>query len=282
MTVLLTGGSGFIGSYIKKALLNLGYSLKTPSSNEANFSTPLSIEDWLPLLEGIDTVINTVGIISESKTQHFKEIHSDTPIALFQACTQSKVKRIIQISALGADSRAFTPYQLSKLAADNVLRKLPISWFILRPSLVYGKGGASLALFKRLAKLPIIPLPDAGKQKIQPIYIDDLVATVIQCLHATNNQQTIDVVGPKAISLADYLQAIRTAQNKPKAIIVNIPSTFLLPLSNLGKQLFPLMHPDNLRMLQQGNTADVKPLVHFLGRKPLDINTAMLKMENVK
>ena len=223
-----------------------------------------------------------MGIISESNTQHFKEIHSDTPIALFQACTQSKVKRIIQISALGADSRAFTPYQLSKLAADNVLRKLPISWFILRPSLVYGKGGASLALFKRLAKLPIIPLPDAGKQKIQPIYIDDLVATVIQCLHATNNQQTIDVVGAKAISLADYLQAIRASQNKPKAIIVNIPSTFLLPLSNLGKQLFPLMHPDNLRMLQQGNTADVKPLVHFLGRKPLDINTAMLKMENVK
>ena len=281
MNILLTGASGFIGSHIKHALLSdTKNKVITPSHKEADFNTFTQPENWLPLLQNIDTVINSVGIINETNTQHFSLLHSDAPIALFQACTQSKVKRIIQISALGADDNAFTAYQLSKLTADDVLRDLPLSWFVLRPSLVYGNGGASLALFKRLASFPFIPLPSAGKQKIQPVYIDDLVATVSQCLHAHNDCQTIDVVGPHAITLADYIQTIRLSQGKSKALIMNVSSALLLSLSHLGKHLFPLMHPDNLRMLQQGNTADVKPLTRFLRRSPLSVKTALNIMED--
>ena len=160
-----------------------------------------------------------------------------------------------------------------------MLRDLPISWFILRPSLVYGKGGTSLAMFKRLASLAIIPLPDAGKQQIQAVYIDDLVATVSQCLQ-TNSQDcyTLNVVGPQPMSLADYIQAIRHSLDKNKALILPIPNNIILFISHLGKHLFPLMHPDNLRMLQHGNTADVKPLIDFLGRKPIALADALMHM----
>jgi len=276
MNILLTGASGFIGKHIQHALQkDASIKLFTPSHKVADFTLFTSSKDWLPLLKNIDIVINSVGIINESKTQTFSLLHSDAPIALFQACTQSKVKRVIQISALGADDNAFTAYQRSKLTADDVLRDLPISWFVLRPSLVYGQGGASLALFKKIASFPLIPLPSAGKQTIQPVYIDDLVATVKQCLQADNDCQTIDVVGPHAITLADYIQAIRTSQGKSKALIMNLSSALLLSLAPIAKHLFPLLHPDNLRMLQQGNTADAQPLSDFLGRTPLDITTAL-------
>ena len=273
MKILLTGANGFIGHHIKQAFEE-EHELITPSHQEADFNTAIKIEDWLPLLKDVDVVINSVGIIAEIKGQSFTRLHSDTPIALFQACAKSDVKRVIQISALGADENAFTPYQTSKLAADNVLKDLSLLSFILRPSLVYGEGGTSLAMFKRLAIFPILSLPDGGKQEIQPVHVSDLVTTIKQCLLAENSQ-IIDVVGPHAITLAEYIQAIRNSKGKPKAKIISIPMKLVMLSAQLGRYLIPMMHPDNLRMLQQGNTADVAPLIAFIGKPPLAVDEAM-------
>ena len=274
MKILLTGGSGFIGHHIKQALLKLGYELITPSHQEADFNTFSTAIQWLPLVKDIDVVINSVGIIVENKQQSFAQLHTHAPRALFQACAQAGVKQVIQISALGADKDAFTPYQKSKFSADNSLRDLPLRWSILRPSLVYGEGGASLALFTRLAKLPIIALPDGGKQRVQPVHISDLVAAVIQSLQAKDSQ-TIDIVGSDAITLADYIQAIRASLGKERLHIIPIPSTLMLAVAQLGKYIIPIMHPDNLRMLQQGNCADATPLTALLGRSPLSIDAGL-------
>ncbi len=284
MKILLTGASGFIGRHIKQALNEYReYELITPSHHDADFSINVTASHWLPLLKGVDVVINSVGIITETKHQSFSNLHSKAPIALFQACEKSHVKRVIQISALGADEHAFTPYQASKLVADNVLRELSLSAFVLRPSLVYGQGGASLAMFKCLASLPVIALPDAGNQRIQPVHISDLVATVEHCLladcYSLKTCKTIDIVGPSAITLAEYLSAIRAAlqeSEKSKARIIPIPAKYVLFAAQLAHYLIPILHPDNLRMLQQGNTADVTPLIEFLGRSPLAVNDGLL------
>ncbi|MEE9304582.1 MAG: NAD-dependent epimerase/dehydratase family protein [Thiotrichaceae bacterium] len=290
MKILLTGASGFIGHHIKQALRTISaYELITPSHQEVNFNTCVTSEDWLPLLEDIEVVINSVGIITETRHQRFSRLHSQAPIDLFQACEQSNVKHVIQISALGADKNAFTPYQKSKLAADNALRQSTLSWSILRPSLVYGESGKSLAMFKRLASLPLIPLPDAGKQYIQPVHVSDLVATVMRCLHQTSDgrdspthHQTIDVVGLNAMTLADYLQAIRVSAGKTPAKIIPIPYSLAMRAARIVRYVFPafsMMHPDNLRMLQQGNTADVAPLTTFLGRPPLSLEEGLKRLE---
>jgi len=273
MKILLTGASGFIGHHIKQAL-QAEHELVTPSHQDADFNTTINVEDWLPLLKDIDVVIKSVGIIVETKNQTFSRLHSDAPIALFQACEQSGIKRVIQISALGADENAFAPYQTSKFAADNVLRDLALLSFILRPSLVYGEGGTSLAMFKWLALSPVIPLPDGGKQLIQPVHVSDIVATVKQCLQADDGQ-TIDVVGPQAMTLAEYIQAIRVSMGKAKARIIPIPIQLIIPVAQLGHYLIPIMHPDNMRMLQQGNTSDVSPLIAFIGRPPVPVEDAL-------
>ena len=283
MKILLTGASGFIGCHIKHALNKCeDYELITPSHCDADYTINITTEDWLSLLEGIDVVINSVGIITETKQQSFSNLHSKAPIALFQACEQMGVKRVIQISALGVDEHAFTSYQTSKLEADNILRGLSLTAFILRPSLVYGQGGASLAMFERLASLPVIALPDAGNQWVQPVYISDLVATVEQCLqtdpYPSKACRTIDVVGPTAMTLAEYILAIRASLQKPakyKARVIAIPSSFVLFVAQLVHHFIPIMHPDNLRMLQQGNTADVDPLITLLGRSPLAVEEGL-------
>lgn len=235
----------------------------------------LEVSDWQAHLINIDVVINSVGIISEGRGQRFKNLHHLAPSALFRACVQANVPRVIQISALGADDQAFTPYQISKKAADNVLRDLPLDWFILRPSLVYGEDGASAAMFQRLARLPVLPLVDAGRQLIQPVHISDLVATVLQCLHAETTQQTLNVVGPYPLTLAQWLGTIRKKRGKASALIVPIPWWAAMSFASVAHFLIPILNPDNLRMLKQGNTADAEPLATFLGRSPLSPEEAL-------
>ncbi|MEZ5448123.1 MAG: NAD(P)H-binding protein [Thiolinea sp.] len=155
MHVFLTGASGFIGSHLQQALQVAGHEVRAATRSQGfDFGRMLTEADWYPHLSGMEVVINTVGIIAEVGDQRFDAVHHLAPAALFRASMQAGVKRVIQVSALGADEQAFTPYQLSKRAADEVLRDLPLDWFVLRPSLVYGRGGKSSALFHRMAALP--------------------------------------------------------------------------------------------------------------------------------
>jgi len=272
MKILLTGSSGFIGSHIATALNMAGHDLVMVNrSSGINFNSMLRADDWLPHLHGVNVVINCVGIIAETAGQRFTELHTKAPIALFDACVTAGVEQVIQISALGADDMAFTPYQLSKKLADDHLRNLPLAWFVLRPSLVYGVGGKSAALFERMANLPLLPVVEQGRQLIQPVHVTDLVDAVLACLDVTTTRRTIDIVGPRAISYAGWLQSLRVNAGKNMANTVSVPFKVMLALSYLGHFVVPLLHPDNLRMLQQGNTADVQPLSELLGRMPHDV-----------
>jgi uncharacterized protein YbjT (DUF2867 family) len=225
-------------------------------------------DDWLAHLRSVDAVANAVGIIGETGGQRFATLHYRAPAALFQACAQAGVRRVVQISALGADEHAFTPYHLSKRAADDVLRSLDLEWFVLRPSLVYGEGSRSLRLFRRLATLPLMPLIDDGSQRLQPIHIDDLVATVVRCLDSEHSRLTLDLVGPDALRFTDWLAQLRRQQGMAPTARVRIPWWLALAGARLGRHFSPLLHPDNLLMLQHGNTADVAPLAAFLRRMP--------------
>ena len=272
MKILLTGASGFIGRHILAALHSAGHEvMKASRASGVDFNHMSSSDDWLPHLQGIDAVINSVGIIAQTRGQSFASLHYHAPAALFHACAQSGIKRVIQISALGADEHAFAPYQLSKKSADDVLRSLALEWFVLRPSLVYGAGGKSTALFQRLAALPVVPLVGQGIQRIQPVHIDDLVSAVMACLSVIPAQRTIDVVGPEAMTFAEWLTRLRKVSGKSMAPTLSIPFSWVLAVAKLGRHIVPMLHPDNLRMLQQGNTADAQPFARVLGRMPREL-----------
>lgn len=272
MNILLTGATGFIGRNIETALNTAGHRV-TPLSRKhsVNFDRMLNTADWLPYLEGIDAVINCVGIIGESCRQRFASLHTDAPIALFQACLQAGVHRVVQISALGADETAFSAYHLSKLAADDYLRNLDLEWFVLRPSLIYGRGGKSADLFMRMASLPLIPVIGDGQQPLQPIHISDVVATVLQTITSTKARQTLDIVGTETITFSEWLQLMRHAQGLPRAPLFHFPFALAMTLSQLGRYINPMLQPENLRMLQTGYWADYQPLMQFLGRPPLAV-----------
>ncbi len=269
MNVLLTGASGFIGRNVTTALAAAGHRV-TPASRRqgVDFRRLLSPADWQPHLRGIDAVINSVGIIGECGSQRFESLHAAAPSALFRACAEAGIRRVVQISALGADATAFSAYHLSKRAADDCLRSLDLDWFVLRPSLIYGRGGGSAELFLRLAALPMIPVIGDGQQALQPVHIGDVVATVLHSLATPRARQTLDIVGDETVTFAEWLRRMRLARGLPPAPLLRVPFRLALALAHLGRRIHPLLQPENLRMLQTGYQADAAPLARFLGRRP--------------
>lgn len=271
MNILLTGATGFIGRNIAAVLTAAGHHVIAASRRTGvDFCRLLTLEDWQPHLAGVEAVINSVGIIGEHGRQRFAPLHTRAPSALFQACTQAGVRRVIQISALGTDETAFSAYHLSKRAADDCLRSLDLDWFVLRPSLIYGRGGKSADLFMCMAMLPAIPVIGDGLQRLQPVHISDVVATAMQALTSAESRKTLDILGPETITFADWLQTMRLALNLPRAPLLHIPFPLAMALAHAGRHVSPMLAPENLRMLQSGYSADFRPLAEFLGRMPLN------------
>ena len=172
MHILLTGSTGFIGQTLRQALERAGHQVHggvsphrapaAPGQVPMDFARDTTPEAWLPRLQGIDAVVNAVGVLRDSAARPIDAVHQHTPCALFQACARAGVRRVVQISALGIEDSA-TRYARTKLAAEACLRSLAdtdqLDPVVLRPSVVFGKGGDSSALFMNLARLPVALFP---------------------------------------------------------------------------------------------------------------------------
>lgn len=291
MKLLLTGATGFIGRHLLHKLYEQGHHMvacaRSPErltalypgieTLQVDFGKAIDIEDWLPHLKGIDAVINAVGIIRETPAQSFASIHTDAPLALFKASELAGVKRVIQISAAGADSFGFTEYYASKGRADEGLSQLDIDWLIVRPSLVYGPGAKSMGLLRGLAALPYIPLLGDGRQLLQPVHIDDVTELVSQYLQGLMPARlSINAVGPAPVSLADLLQKQRLWLGQSKARFFSAPAFLVKGLPLAGAWLNePALNKEAIDMLNQGNTADVEPFAKRLGRLPKSMDQVL-------
>ncbi|MCU7906517.1 MAG: SDR family oxidoreductase [Candidatus Thiodiazotropha sp. (ex Epidulcina cf. delphinae)] len=292
MRILITGATGFIGSHIMRTLLIDGHQAvgcarnpesamqRRPNADyiQADYATDRTVAQWLPRVEDMDIVINAVGIIREQGDQTFASLHTEAPIALFRACEKAGVKKVIQISALGADDTAFSQYHLSKKAADDYLSTLELNWLILMPSVVYGEGAKSMAFFKAIAGLPWIPLVDRGDQPIQPIHISDLtrlIAGVVESGAALRKR--CEAVGPAPITMKALYSKLRAWLGLGSPGFFSIPYPVALPLARWGGFLGNTpMTAEAVAMLRKGNTGDVGHFVDQTGELPKSIDQRLI------
>src|SRR5690606_38850372 len=176
---------------------------------EVDFARDHAAANWLPRLEGVDAVVNAVGIIAPSPGQDFDAIHVRAPMALFEACRQARVGRVVQLSAIGADEGARSDYHRTKYEADRMLLGSGLSAVVVQPSLVYSPEGESTRLFASLAVMPVVPVPGDGRQKVQPVHLDDLCALVLACLEHPAPPGRVEAVGPAPLELRQYLLRLR-------------------------------------------------------------------------
>lgn len=307
LTILLLGSSGFIGQHVKQYLQNMQNSqlaLRLPTREQADFADP----DWdsmATLLTEVDVVINMVGIMSHDP-KLLEQVHHHTPVKLATMAKNLGVKRWVNLSALGASSTHEVAFVGSKGRGDKALLQLAdrhkatettheqFQVFIARPSLVFGRGGASCELFLKLAKCPVLLLPNAGKDKVQPVHIEDVVQGLVhlaldlfdirvitpkeQKLSSNQSRSAIiNFTGNEVSSVAEYLTMMRMCiHDKPAQVIVKLPTVLLnlailliRPIGLITSINPNIINQDSLKLLQAGSVADSRFFSQLLGRTPL-------------
>lgn len=278
MRILVTGATGAIGSALVAALRDAGCEVvpaarrvAEPGGWPVDFAEPPARDWWAARLAGFDVVVNAAGIMRESTQNRFDTVHTEGPVELFHGCAAAGVGHVVQISALGADAGAQTPFHRSKKAADDALRALGIPATIVQPSLVYGPGVSSARLFDALALLPCVPLPLGGAPCVQPVALQDVVAGLVAlALARPVGTRTLAFVGPEPLRLRDYLALLRARLGAGGRLrVVPVPATLALAGARLAGA-FPRspFTADAVAMLLRGNTAPVQGFAQLLGRMP--------------
>ena len=238
MRVLLTGATGLIGSAVLAALRSEGHEVVAVVRSAASASRLSSATrcialdigratepaDWLPHLAGIGAVVNCAGVLQDSPRDSTAGVHVYGAAALFAACEQAGVRRIVHISAIGVDRDATTAFARTKLTGDQALMGRDLDWVILRPSVVVGRaayGGS--ALFRGLAALPVVPSV-AGTGLLQVVQLDDLVRTVLFFLHpAAPARIAVEIAGPERLTLDAVLIAYRRWLGHTSIRVLKVP-----------------------------------------------------------
>jgi uncharacterized protein YbjT (DUF2867 family) len=240
MRVLVTGGTGLIGSAVLSRLSRAEHALVGAARDVtvarprfpfcdwivADYSRLTRAEDWAPVLGAADAVVNCVGVLQDGARDDVRLVQVEATVALFEACERAGIRRLVHISAIGAEAGAPTEFARTKAAAEDGLRRRRLEWVILRPGLVFGAtayGGT--AMLRAVAAFPFtMPLvtPDAS---IQTADVDDLTETVAFSLRPdAPSRVTWDVAHPDIHSLGTIVGAMRTWLGLPPAQVLPVPA----------------------------------------------------------
>ncbi|OJB53524.1 NAD-dependent dehydratase [Burkholderia ubonensis] len=279
MNILVCGANGFIGRALCARLeagghrvvrgVHAGRRAAGPGEIAIDYAHDVRPEHWRARLDGIDAVVNAVGMLTGRRGVTLDAVHRAAPCALFDACCGAGVRRIVQISALGVE-RGDTAYFASKLAADAYLQTLPIDFRIVRPALVYGATGASARYFRMLASLPVHVLPAGGRQLLRPVHVDDLAELVARLIERpAEGDRIVDVVGADEVEYREMLAIYRRAMGFPPAMRVSVPGALFAAAATLsGRMPGAMLTRDTWAMLRAGNTGELAASSAALGRPP--------------
>ncbi len=285
MHILITGANGFLAREIIRRLNVAGHHIiacvhssllpNTPHAQviKTDFTQSIHTQYWIPLLDKVDVVINCVGVFQTIQESTMWKIHYEAPKALFKACEEKGIKKIIHISALGID-KVDVPYATSKLAIEKYLQTLNVDSTIIRPGLVYGQGSyGGTSLFRGLCGLPfVIPLPGKALQLQQPIHIDDLTH-IVEISLDNQGKQLLCAVGQEKITVKNTLIKLRNWLGFKKARAISIPQIFInigaklgnfIPNSPLSETGVKMMAVDNIATDEEMNNLENN--IHFKPR----------------
>lgn len=281
MKILVLGGNGFIGRNIVAKLHAQGAGVlvgsRKYSALEGNrvihMQTMLRAEDWLPALQGVNVVVNSVGILRErhfqSKRETYEKIHTLAPAALAQACAAQGI-RLIHISAIGLSANAKSRFIRSKLLGEQAILASGADAVIVRPSLLDGEGGYGARWFRRVATWPLHLIMRSGGL-VAPLQVSDLGLAVANLCLRTYAQlpDILEFGGNEILTIPQYLNLLRTSGNRRPALQIAVPKYIVRLVSHLFDVLnwTPLSF-GHFELMQGYNVPANNWLPILLGRTP--------------
>lgn len=182
--ILVTGAAGFVGRHVVAALRSDGRDVRAFVRRAAQLDAEVALGDMTDAasvrraVEGCDTVVHLVAI-RQGRREQFDRVMVDGTRTLLAAARDAGVSRFVHMSALGTSERNkdLVPYYAAKWTEEQDVKASGLPFVVFRPSFVFGRDGGILPTFVKLANLaPVTPIVGSGRQRIQPIWVDDVAA----------------------------------------------------------------------------------------------------------
>jgi NADH dehydrogenase len=283
--VAIAGGSGFIGRAIVRRLsampsMRLRVLTRNPDSARksldarnaeyvrAEVTDPATLA---PALAGADAVVNTVQfegypIEDSSRGLTFERIDFGGTVALLAAAKAAGTNEFIYVRGAAADETSAHPGFRAKGRAERAVRESGLAYTIFRPSLVYGPDDKVVSNFARLLKLaPVFGVPGTGRQKLQPVLVDDLAACVALALTGRGRNGTYDVGGPELMSFDEFVKLLMEVTGR-RRFIIHIPERVMRAIGAVAERLpKPLLSRDAVTFVTADNACNIAPLIEEFG-----------------
>lgn len=265
--ILVTGATGFIGARVVhelrardravRALVHSPARAGSLASWDVELATgdvgdPASLRS---AADGCEAVVHLVSILTGSKAD-FERVMAQGTRNLVDAAREAGTKRLVLMSAIGVDGPGASgiPYFEAKREMERAVRGSGLEFVVLRPSFVFGDGGA-LPTFLRLARRsPVTPIVGDGTQRLQPVWVDNVAQAVAESLErAEAAGRTLELGGPEVVTWNELWARLKRAAGVRRPS-VHVPfSVMRLQAALLEKLPNPPVTRDQLRMLQAGD-----------------------------
>jgi uncharacterized protein YbjT (DUF2867 family) len=295
--VLVLGGTGFVGRHVCEKLARRMAQVTVPTRRLRNAAGVMTLPMLYPLEANIhdeatlrelvrqhEVVINLVAILQGS-AQAFAHAHVALAEKIARACEQTGVRRVIQVSALGADIRnpdgLPSNYLRSKSRAEQALHHADLDLTLIRPSVIFGAEDKFLNTFADLQQIfPVVPLAGADA-RFQPVWVEDVAQAVVACLSEPYAHQSVgqiyEACGPDVFTLRELVQLagrLGGANHGRGRPVIGLPDA-LARLQAMAMELMPgepLLSRDNLDSMKVPNVATGHHSgLHALGIEPASL-----------
>jgi NADH dehydrogenase len=284
--VFVTGGSGFIGSRLLRALVQHGYSVAALDRSgrireRAGLSPPsrvvpgdlLEPETYRAALASADVVVHLAASTGRASSEEHQRTIALGTESLLRECGAAGVQRLLFVSSIATtfEDQSGYPYAQAKVRAERAVATSGVPHLILRPAMVLGPGSPILEALSTLATLPLIPVFGDGRTPVQPVFVDDVVAFILTVLEGDLfANQIVEIGGPETVPIEELLQVIRVARTGRRGPVCHIPLGWLLPALGAAEavgmgRVLPMTR-GQLATFRFPGTAAENPLVEALGR----------------
>jgi uncharacterized protein YbjT (DUF2867 family) len=293
--IFVTGGTGFVGKHVIRALLTHGFLVRClvrPGSEadlrgfEAIDRVPgdvLETQELASSVEGCAAIVHLVGIIREQPMRGltFDRLHREATEQMVELARRAGVKRFVHMSALGTRPDARSRYHRSKWASEEVVRQSGLDWTIMRPSVIFGRGDEFVSVFAgMIRRLPAVPVIGHGQYPLQPIAVEHVAEAFARALLAgVHARQVYDLGGPHAYPFVEILDRIGQALGHARVRKVHAPLGVVRFMTRaLGWLPAYPVTSDQLLMLEEGNITDPRRFYTDFAIEPEPLDVGLNRM----
>jgi len=268
MRIAITGGTGFVGGHLAKALSAAGHEVvvlargvdRRPWAQHVLELPGVTFEqtgtdDELGLVrafEGCDAVAHCAGIDREIGSQAYEAVHVQGTANVVGAAQEAGVPRLALLSFLRARPDCGSGYHESKWAAEEVVRSSTCEWTVLKPGMIFGRGDHMLDhLSHALYTFPV--LLGIGQRRVRPLAVGDVVKILVASLvEGRLPNKTVGLVGPTEIGFDNAARRVAQVLNRKRPFI-RMPIAFHYLMAWMAERLMtvPLISLAQVRILQE-------------------------------